>query len=157
MILSRPMGLLVIVAAFLVLGCQSGSNSNKEKNKNEVVPRRVEITDGWARPGSKGQASAAYLTVTNGTGTVDTLTSAHSPAAEKAQLHRSTTNDQGISTMRPVGKQQIMAGEELQLSPGGYHLMLMNLQRDLAVGDSALVTLTFAHADKQQLKIPVKL
>jgi len=158
MISSKPIGLLIVVIVVLVGGCQSGSDSDKKSEKeSNLVLGKMEVQNGWARPGSKGQASAAYVTITNGTASADTLTNAHSPAAEKARLHKSTTNEQGISTMRPAGLQPIKAGKKLQLSPGGFHLMLMKLHHDLAVGDSVSVMLDFAHAGKKQLKIPVRL
>lgn len=52
----------------------------------------------------------------------------------------------GMMTMREVEKIDVPAGGEVKLERGGYHIMLMNLHKDLVVGESLPVTLTFKNA-----------
>jgi copper(I)-binding protein len=57
--------------------------------------------------------------------------------------------------MREQKEIPISPGEELQFKPGGLHVMLMNLKRDLQVGDSVEVTVNFAQAGQTRIKLPV--
>lgn len=52
----------------------------------------------------------------------------------------------GMMTMRQVDKIEIPANETVALEPGGLHIMLLDMQKTLAVGDTVEVTLEFANA-----------
>lgn len=52
----------------------------------------------------------------------------------------------GMMTMREVDSVAIPAGGTVKLEPGGYHIMLLKLTKDLAVGDTIEVTLDFESA-----------
>lgn len=49
----------------------------------------------------------------------------------------------GMMNMRQVQSIPVPAGEQVELKPGGYHVMLIGLEKDLAAGDELPVTLTF--------------
>jgi periplasmic copper chaperone A len=57
-----------------------------------------------------------------------------------------TTMAGGMMGMQPVDEITIPPGETLTLKPGGYHVMVMDLKKDLKAGDTIPVTLTFAHS-----------
>ncbi|MDZ7680795.1 MAG: copper chaperone PCu(A)C [Fodinibius sp.] len=147
--------LLITVAAFFFFGCSSQSDQKQEKK--DIILGKMELSDGWARPGSEGQNSAAYLRIANGTASSDTLLAIQSDAAAKAELHESYQDENNISGMRPIGPQIIAPATDLQLSPGGTHIMLINLQQDLAVGDTLAVSLEFARVGIKNLQVPVKI
>jgi len=146
---------LLLIASVVLWGCQSQSNSKEEGNK-KVILGKLELYDGWARPGAKGQNSAGYLIISNGTASVDTLLSVNSDVAETCEIHESYQNDDGTVSMRPAGRQVIADGNDLTLTPGGKHIMLMKLKRELAVGDSVMISLTFSNVGQKSLKLPVK-
>jgi copper(I)-binding protein len=52
----------------------------------------------------------------------------------------------GMMTMQPVESIPVPAGEKVELAPGGYHIMLLEVKKVLAVGDTIEVTLTFEKA-----------
>ena len=52
----------------------------------------------------------------------------------------------GMMTMQPVESVPVPAGETVELKPGGYHVMLLDVKKVLAVGDTIDVTLTFEKA-----------
>jgi hypothetical protein len=56
----------------------------------------------------------------------------------------STSGD--MMGMEPVARLEIPAGGTVQLAPGGYHIMLIGLTKDLNVGDTVQVTLKFEKA-----------
>lgn len=136
-------------------GCNSKSDQNN--SSHNIVLGKIEVTGAWARPGARGQNSAAYLTLTNGTASVDTLLGASSSVSQKAQVHESYEDDSGKTGMRPAGNLIIDSGDKLNIAPGGYHIMLMNLKKDIAVGDSLDLTLNFQHAGQKTVRIPVKI
>lgn len=54
--------------------------------------------------------------------------------------------DGGMMTMREVERIEIPAGTTVTLEPGGYHVMMMDVQRTLSPGDTIEITLTFERA-----------
>ncbi|TYP92132.1 hypothetical protein LX73_2382 [Fodinibius salinus] len=139
----------------ILSGC--GSESKKEKSTDEVILGKLELSNSWARPAEKGQTATAYLTITNGTATKDTLISANSTISEVVELHQSLKHEDGTISMKPAGNQAIPSGEKLRLEPGGYHLMLKNITRELTVGDSLSVTLNFARLGTKKVTMPVQI
>ena len=150
--------LILLSGCFLFLGCGSESNSsNESKSENEVVLGKVAIDNAWARPGSQRGKSAAYLRISNGTASTDTLLSFSSDAAKNVELHESIEHDDGTTSMQPAGQQVIPSGEKLRLQPGGLHLMLINLKRDIAVGDSLQISMEFARVGTITAIAPVQI
>jgi len=68
--------------------------------------------------------------------------------------------DGSVMRMRAVGTLALPAGKSITLSPGGYHVMLMDLVQPLREGESIPVTLTFADKEgrktTQEIKAPVR-
>ena len=150
--------LVILSSCFLFLGCGSESNSpNEPDSKKEVVLGKIAIDNAWARPGSKQGKSAAYLRISNGTASTDTLLSFSSNAAESIELHESIEHADGTTSMRPAEQQIIPTGEKLQLQPGGLHLMLIKLKRNITVGDTLQISLEFARAGTVTTTAPVQI
>ena len=105
-----------------------------------IVVQRV-----WARAAAEeGMSSVVYLTIVNRGGD-DTLIHARSPVATAAVLHQ-TRNDGGVMRMLDVAGIPVPSGQRVALKPGGYHIMLVGLQKPLKPGDTFPVSLSFAHA-----------
>lgn len=150
--------LALLLGCVLFGGCSSDSNSsNDAESSPEIILGKVTLENGWARPGSQGDKSAAYLTITNGTASTDTLIDFSSPAAQSVELHKSIQNEDGTIEMRPADRQPLASGEKLTLHPGGLHLMFNDLERDLSVGDSLSVSVEFSRAGTYSTTIPVQL
>ena len=144
----------ILLSLTLITGCQSKSD---QKNKKEVIFGKVEFSNGWARPGSQGKTSGAYITISNGTASQDTLLDVSSEIADKVEIHESYKTDDGMSGMRPAGQQVIESGSNLVLEPGGLHIMFIDLQNDLAMGDSVTVSFEFARVGNRSVTVPVQL
>ena len=114
---------------------------------------KVEVTQAWARatPG-KSTIGAAYATVTAPTG--DRLIAASTPVAGEAQIHQHTMEN-GVMKMRQVDAVPLPAGQAVTLSPGGYHIMLVDLKAPLVAGQSFPLTLTFEKAGTVETKVMV--
>ncbi|MEO8508071.1 MAG: copper chaperone PCu(A)C [Betaproteobacteria bacterium] len=119
---------------------------------------QVSVTDAWVRGTVPGQkATGAFMQLKSSADT--TLVSAASPAAKVVEIHEMAM-DGGVMRMRAIDKLALPAGKAVDLKPGGYHVMLMDLGAQLKVGDSVPVTLTFADKDgrksTQEVKVPVR-
>ena len=61
----------------------------------------------------------------------------------------------GEMTMRPVASVVLPAGVAVELTPGGYHIMLIDLVKPLAVGTTLSITLVFEKAGEIVIEVPV--
>ncbi len=112
---------------------------------------RVEAA--WARPAQAGENSAIYFTINN-SGSADTLLSAQTDIAEKVELHMSMMQHDAMQ-MQMQHEIAIPKGTT-EFKPGGYHVMLIGLRRDLKIGDTFSLTLTFKRAGELTLTVTVK-
>lgn len=133
----------------------SGCSSLQEKQK-EPLSGNLEITKVWARPAAQGANSAAYFTIYNGTPKADTLIGIVSEYAANAEVHESYVTEDGLAGMRPAGILAIPSGDSLLLQPGGFHVMLMRMKRDIAVGDSIQLRLQFSESDPKIISAVVR-
>ncbi len=58
--------------------------------------------------------------------------------------------------MRKIDKLEIPAGGKVELKPGGYHILLIELTRELKVGDKVEITLTFEKAGDVKVTAEVR-
>ena len=95
------------------------------------------------------------MTLINTGSQADALVSAASEAAQVAELHE-VTNEGGVMKMRPVTNIPLPAGGKVELQPGSYHVMLLDLKHDLKPGDTVPVTLTFEHGGELRIEAAVR-
>lgn len=116
----------------------------------------VIVGDPYVRAVPPGQPnSAAFMMLSNDGAADRALTGASSTAAEVVELHTHTMVD-GMMRMRRIERIQLPAGKARVLEPGGLHLMLIGLTRDLAPGDKVALTLRFDDGSEVQLEAPVR-
>jgi copper(I)-binding protein len=109
---------------------------------------------GHGGAGAKGNG-AVYMQISNHGKEADTLISAASEASDTGELHE-TVNEGGVMKMRPLSKIAVPADGKLEMKPGGHHVMLLGLRRDLKAGDKVTVTLTFEKAGPLSIEAPVR-
>jgi copper transport protein len=97
--------------------------------------------EAWALPAMQGRPGAVYLTLENRSGQSASLISAETDIAESVEIHRTTMID-GIMRMQPLEQLELPPGTT-SLEPGGDHLMLLDLWRDLDAGDTFVLILRF--------------
>ena len=83
------------------------------------------------------------------------LTGATSPACGSLMMHKST-RENGEDQMIMVDRVDVPAGGAISFAPGGYHLMCMQPSKDMKIGASVPVTLTFADGTKLKQDFPVR-
>lgn len=104
---------------------------------------RPTVTEPWIRIPMPGQPVTAAYFVVEGTGTADRLIAASSPLAGRVELH-TNVHSGGSSKMVQVDGYDVPADGNLVLEPGGHHLMIFDLARELQPGDKVPFTLEFA-------------
>jgi periplasmic copper chaperone A len=116
----------------------------------------VKIENAWARatpPGAK--IGAGYMTIHNTGATADRLVGASSPAARKVEPHV-TVRDGDISRMRAAPGYDVPANGTFELTPGGSHLMLMDLKAPLKEGDKLPLLLRFQRSGEVKVELEVR-
>jgi copper(I)-binding protein len=71
---------------------------------------------------------------------------AESPATGGMESPAASMGTSPMMGMRPIERLEIPAGGTVELKPGGYHIMLIQLVQELKVGDKIEITLTFEKA-----------
>jgi periplasmic copper chaperone A len=103
----------------------------------------VVIEDAWVRV-YNGTVSAFFHILNNGE-EPDRLLAVTTPVADKAQLLRTRTTGSRY-TYVPLESLEIGGFEDPRLRPGGIHVQLTGLTRELRVGDAVPLTLRFARS-----------
>ncbi|MEC7570134.1 MAG: copper chaperone PCu(A)C [Pseudomonadota bacterium] len=105
------------------------------------------ISDAWVRATPPGKMmTAGYASLENVSKDVITITGVSAEVAGHTSLHE-TRIERDRSTMRPVAKLSIKAGERVSLKPGGLHIMLMKLSEPLTDGQSIDICLELENND----------
>ena len=94
------------------------------------------------------------MTIENKAKDVDRLVSASSPESGMVQIHEMKM-DGGMMKMREITGLDLKPGATVELKPGGYHVMLMDLKQPLKQGESVPVTLSFEKAGTVEIKAAV--
>ncbi len=128
--ISRQMRIVCAVAAVLLIGARAPA----------LAADAVSIGKPWVRATVPGQSVAgAYMDITAKTNAA--LVGVASPVAARAELH-TMTMDGGVMKMRPLDKLDLPAGKTVNLEPGGHHVMLIDIKRELKAGERVPLTLT---------------
>jgi len=138
------------LAALLALAAAPGAAWGQVQ-VHEAWARRAPMMDG-AKGGSNG---ALYAKLLNAGAQADALLGAATDAAGSVEVHE-TYRSMGMMMMRPLPKIAIAPGQGVELKPGGYHLMLLGLKRELKPGETVRVTLEFEKAGKVAVDALVK-
>lgn len=114
----------------------------------------VTVTEPWVRGTVAGQkATGAYMGLK--AASEAKVVGASSPAAKVVEVHEMAMAD-GVMRMRAVESLALPAGKAVELKPGGYHVMLIDLAKPLSPGDQVPITLTVEGADGRRSTIDVK-
>jgi len=118
----------------------------------------VDVSDAWARatvPGQSGTGAFMKLNAPSGARLVGVAT----PAAGVAEVHEMKMEGSTMK-MRAVPALELPARQAVELKPGGYHVMLMDLKQPLVNGSSLPLVLSFEDArgakSSLQLSVPVR-
>jgi len=115
---------------------------------------QVDITSAWARSTVPGQGgTGAFMTIVAKEG--GKLVGVASPVAGVVELHEMAMEN-NVMKMRAIPSLDLPAGREVQLKPGGYHVMLLDLKRPLKVGEKVKIELRLETRDGKRVTQPVE-
>ncbi len=141
--------LLVLFFLFVVAGC--GSSQGRRTSVG------IKVEDPWIRePPAGADTAALYMKIINKGDVSEYLVSVETNISEKNKIHRTHVTSDGISHMEAISKLEIPPSRELVLKPGGIHVMLLGLKKEIKSGDEAEVILTFENLGDILVKVPVK-
>ena len=136
---------LKVLTASLLIACST------------LYAQTVEVKDAWVRatvPGQKGTGAFMNITAKDGA----RLVGASSPVAGVVEVHEMKM-DGDIMRMRAVPVLELPAGQTVQLKPGGYHVMLMELKQGLPKDSTVPLTLRLQDAKgvetRMEVSVPV--
>ncbi|WP_333843732.1 copper chaperone PCu(A)C [Limnohabitans sp.] len=117
--------------------------------------QNVTVTDAWARATVQGQkATGAFMKITAKDNAK--LVSASSPAAGVVEIHEMKMEKDIMKMAALPNGLDLPAGKAVELKPGGYHVMLMDLKAPLAKDTTVPVTLTFQDAKGVKSNVELK-
>lgn len=115
---------------------------------------QVAVQDAWVRATVPQQkATGAFMQLTAAQDS--RLVSVRSNVAALVELHEMTIQD-GVMKMREIPGLALPAGKAVDLKPGGYHVMMMNLKQQMKAGDSVPLTLVFEDKTGKRDTVEVK-
>ncbi len=120
-----------------------------------VFAQNVTVTDAWARATVQGQkATGAFMKITAKDNAK--LVSARSPVAVVVENHEMKMEKDVMKMAALPNGLDLPAGKAVELKPGGYHVMLMDLKAPLAKDTSVPMTLTFQDAKGVKSNVELK-
>lgn len=115
---------------------------------------QVSVKEAWARATVPQQkVTGAFMQITSGKDM--RLVEVRSPVAANVELHKMEM-DGDVMKMRAVDELALPAGKMVELKPGSYHIMLMDLKAQVKEGDMLPVTLVVEGKDKKRENIEVQ-
>ena len=115
---------------------------------------QVTVKEPWVRATvTQQKATGAFMQITSAQDA--RLVEASSPVAGVVEVHEMTM-EKDVMKMRAVKGLDLPAGKTVELKPGGYHVMLMDLKQQMKEGDTVPMTLVVEGKDKKRSSIEVK-
>ena len=134
---------LTAVSVFWCLCLSGPANANQ-----------IRVSDAWARASVPGQQVAAvYFDIVSA---VDAkLVAVDTGIAQVAEFHQMTVDD-GTMRMRAVPTVHLPAGKTVSLKPGGFHVMLFDLERPLRAGERIPLELSVEDVNGRKTKLKIE-
>lgn len=119
---------------------------------------QVEVKDPWVRATVQQQkTTGAFMQLSARQDA--RLVEVRSPAAATVEIHEMSMAN-NVMKMRSVAGMDLPAGQAVDLKPGGYHIMLINLKQQIKDGDLVPLTLVVEGRDKKrqtiELQVPAR-
>lgn len=150
-----PIVLVLLMSLMLVVGCSADSGDG-------LIVKDVRTLEVAYNPNAV-MTTGVFFTIRNAGKQDDALIGATTDVAGRAELHEvvpaMASNGQGemagMTQMRKVETVPLPAGESVELRPGGLHVMLFDLKRELVAGDRFQLKLEFKNSAAQTVEVVV--
>ena len=114
---------------------------------------QVGVNDPWVRatvPAQKSTGAFMWISTSQDLRLIEV----RSPVASSVEIHEMKLEN-NVMKMRAIAGIDIPAGKTVELKPGGYHVMLLGLNRQMKEGDTVPVTLVFEDGKKKRTDVEV--
>lgn len=115
----------------------------------------LEVANPWSRPAAANGNGAGFMVITNRGAKPDTLKAVETSAARKTEIHLSSMTGGVMRMQRQDAGVTIPPGKAVTLAPGGYHVMLLGLTKQLKSGDKVPATLVFQSGARLKVEFQV--
>ncbi len=134
---------LILLGAFLSSYVIAHDNDHDKAHKGNM--ETIEIHGAKINATVQGMAiTGAYFHLKNNSDKAITLVNASSDISDRVEIHEHILQD-GLMRMQPVTQDiTVPAKGMIMFKPGGYHIMLMNLNKAIKEGENITIKLTFA-------------
>ena len=162
----------------LLLGACGSDSSDSSETSAATAEAGITVEGAWARTSPMmASAGAAYMTLTSSVDDRLTGVAVDAGIAATVELHETvmaggmaggmtgdtagdTAGSMPVTTeptmmMQPVDGIDLPAGTAVELKPGGYHIMLLDLVAPLEMGQTFTITLTFEQAGSVEVPVTV--
>lgn len=157
---STPVIILLIALSLIAAQCGSAATTAPESQPATVAESAaapvgpvIKVMAPFARASMPN--GAVYMHLMNEGDADDRLISAESDVAEAVELHE-TRMENDVMKMSPIEVVDVPAGGSATLEPGGMHVMLLGLKKELATGDTFELTLNFEQTGSQTIQVEVQ-
>jgi copper(I)-binding protein len=117
----------------------------------------LELKHPWSRATPNGaRVAAGYVKIVNTGAEADRLVSVSGEISGRSEIHEMSVNAEGVMTMRPLEGVEIPAGGEVELKPGGLHIMFLELKDTKKDGERFAGTLSFEKAGTVDVEFSVE-
>jgi copper(I)-binding protein len=150
--LLRPLARVAAPALLAATLATGGAFAHDSKTVGDIT-----VSGAWTRATPpRAKAGGAFLKIENAGSTDDRLVSASAPVSARTEIHEMAVTD-GIMTMREMKDGIVVpAGATVELKPGGYHVMFLDLTQPMKQDENVPVTLTFEKAGEVTLNFKVE-
>ena len=132
-----------------------GAGAQAQQQSTGAASAPVKVEGAWARASVQGQkGTGAFMRLTAQSDT--RLVRAESPAAGVTEVHEMKMEGD-VMKMRPVTALALPAGRTVELKPGGYHVMLLDLKAPLMKDSTVPLTLVFQDAKGSESRLDLSL
>ena len=139
--------ILIVVLTIGLLSSACGAESQTGKG--------IEVSQAWMRPAAQGANGAVYFVIQNNSATTDELVGVSAEVAQAAEIHESKMSGD-VMEMNQLQSIPLGANEDVTFAPGGLHIMLVGVNKDLKIGDEVDITLHFSNAGDIKVSVPVR-
>jgi copper(I)-binding protein/uncharacterized protein YcnI len=137
-------------------GHSAGAGAGADDAMAPVKAGDLEIAGGFSRATlPNAPVGGGFMTITNTGSEDDRLVGAASSAAGHLEVHEMAMEGDVMKMRELADGLPVPAGATVELKPGGYHIMFMDLKAPLVEGETVSVTLTFEKAGEVEVPLTI--
>lgn len=135
----------VLFFLLLILSCSTGND------------RSIEISDAWIREAPvNSDITALYFDIQNSGSSEDRVVSINTPISDSAEIHNTIIDSRGIAKMVRLEEVKIASNNSLKFAPGGMHVMLIGLNKEIRAGEEYQININFKNSGTKTVTAKVK-